>query len=624
MRAGPTPLSQASKGAVGPAFDAAISRALAPSRLDRFATVGELIDAARAALAPPRSARRWRAWLYAGAAAVAIAGGTALVLAAGGGSAARPATTDPSGPKPPAPPPTAPALFAGAARSLTSLGGCAEGPIFADDRTVVFDLSRDGAVSLWAVGRDGKGAHALATGTGWRWRAAPGRTPGEVVYLDTDMEDETRSSVVAIDAATGAERARFAQVASSAAVADGAIYLAVKEGSEIRRRVGDRDESWMSLPSELSAQQIVISRGGLAAFTTVAPGAPGKLCTAAPGSAPTCLAKHASSGRPEFSRDGAQLYFDTVDGLYRHDLASGRDELVLPGARALSGIGISPDGKSLAYSECDERTAMVDVTHPDVPIVDDKQSALPVTGPGGQLAWVHQEVSGERLELRRKDGTLIELVPPRFGRITGLAFDRTGERIAFVAGGDHPGVHVALTRPGSAQVPIAQLTDGVTDYNPQFTRDGRVVFTRVDDRNVSHIFAVPVDGGPAKQTSPASRTVRAADLATGRVLITAREHIVWWDPVADRLSPPLEGPTVARQIAVSPNGRWLLVQSGAAGLTFWRGPIDRPDALEKVIELPMDWSVDEATIDDDGRVIAPVSRWNGELRIVDAAPGVTL
>src|SRR5262249_55037516 len=48
MREGPMPPSRASQGAVGPAFDAVIARAFAPRRADRFATVRELVDAARA------------------------------------------------------------------------------------------------------------------------------------------------------------------------------------------------------------------------------------------------------------------------------------------------------------------------------------------------------------------------------------------------------------------------------------------------------------------------------------------------------------------------------------------------------------------------------------------------
>jgi hypothetical protein len=333
----------------------------------------------------------------------------------------------------------------------------------------------------------------------------------------------------------------------------------------------------------------------------------------------------ASSGRPDFSRDGAALYFNGGDGIHRVELATHEDRLVLAGARAYTGIGISPDGKRLAYAECNQHIQLVDVTKPAAPIVDDDETTQPMFGAGGQLAWVHQGKAGDQLLLRRKDGTIVELVPPTFGHISGLAFDSTGGRITFTAAGDHPGIHVVDTDPRSSSIGIQQLTDDPTDFNPRFTLDRRIVFTRTDDRAVSHIFAVGVDGGAAKQTSPGSREVRAGDPATGRVLIDLGERVVWWDPVTDRLGAPLSGPDAAvRDIAVSPNGRWWMLQTGVAGLTIWRGPTGHTEQLQKIADFPGDYTLDSATIDDDGRVIAPVSRWSGELQIVDAAPGVTL
>jgi hypothetical protein len=483
-------------------------------------------------------------------------------------------------------------------------------------------------VSIWAVGLDGRGAHQLATGPGWQWRAAPGRTPGEVLYVRTDMQAEARSEVIAIDSATGAEREHFAVVASSAAVADGAVYFAVLGGSEIRRRRAGHEESWLTLPSDLAAQQIVTSPvGGLIAFTTDTQSAPVHLCVATQGATPKCIGRHASGARPEFSRDGAGLWFGDVDGVSRHDLASDKDELVLPGAHARGGVSIAPDGKRLVYSECSEQRQLVDVTKPDAAIIDDDNPDVPVFGPNGELAWVHEaHGGGDRLLVRRTDGTIVELVPPTFGRISELAFDATGDRIAFVAGGDHPGIHVAVARQSSGDRSVTQLTDGANDYAPHFTSDGHVLFTRIDDRNVSHIYSVPSYGGAVVLTSPASRAILAMNPADGELLISSGTKVIWWDPITDKTRTPRGAfdEDVFRRIAISPHGRWMLVQSGAAGLTFWRSRMTDPLSFELVRSLPADWSVESSAIDDDGRVFAPVSRWNGELRIVDAAPGVTL
>jgi hypothetical protein len=268
---------------------------------------------------------------------------------------------------------------------------------------------------------------------------------------------------------------------------------------------------------------------------------------------------------------------------------------------------------------------LIDVAKPDVQLVDDDHATEPRFGPNGLLAWIHRDFStANRLELRRKDGTIVELVPPQFGHLTGIAFDAAGEKIAFAAGGDHPGIYVVTVRPSSSSQPITQLTDGTTDSAPQFTRDGRVLFTRLDARFVAHVFAVPVDAGPLTQTSPGSRKIRTSNPATGQVLVDVGEHTLWWDPITDRLSPPAPWPASTRQIAVSPNGKWFVLQVGVAGLTIYRGRLAHPAALEKVADFPADLTLDDAAIDDDGRVIAPIDRWSGELEIVDAAPGVVL
>jgi len=610
MRVGPMPPSAASNGAVGPAFDAVIARAFAPRRKDRFATVGELVEAARAAIDAPRPRSRRTTWLLAGGAAVAIAGGAAVVLAGGSSSSSGSSTR--------APTPSPPKRAIGAPRPLTSLRGCAEGPIFADDHTVVFDLSRDGAVDLWAVDRDGKHPRAIATSSSWEWRAAPGRTPGEVLYLVTDMSDDSKDAIVAMELATGRETARIDGFASGAAAADGAIYYSIHDGTDIRRRVGGHDESWLTLPPDIAAQQIVVDRGGERILYTSTPsGAPIRLCTVARTGTPSCFEGKPTAGRPELV-NGA-IYYGAHDGLHRRDPA-GADEIVLPGAQALSGVAVAPDRKSLAYSECNDHVQLVDPEHPEVALVDDSHPSAPTLGPHGELAWVHQDLRGSTLVVRRTDGTTVEVVPPSFGRISFPAFDDRGDHLVFLAGGKHPGIHIATTMVTEGEGPkVTQLTDGAADYDPYFLRDGRVVFTRVDDRNIPHVFVVSADGGAPAQMAVTSRAAQAINHATGELLVTAGEHLVWWNPITDHMSAPLAGTVMPRNLTVSPNGKWMVVQTGSAGLTFWRGPTDDPTKLVKIAELPSDETVDAAAIGDDGKIIAAVSVWRGELEIVDGS-----
>jgi serine/threonine protein kinase len=604
IHAGPRPASVASKGAVGPAFDAALARALAPNRRERYHAVGELIDAARAGLAVARPRPRRRGWLYAGGAAVAVAGGAAIVVAATrGGAAAR----DPD----PAPAP-APAI---ASRPLTSLGGCAEGPIFADDHTIVFDVTRDGAVSLYEVGRAGGAPRRLTTGPTWDWRAAPGHKPGEIVFLRTDMEHEDRSVVSTLDLATGASRVEVPVYAFAAAATADTTYYVDAGGETIRRRRGELDDSVYALPIDFGAQQLVVSPGGHLAVSVTTKASNSHICALRPDAAPICAPGDPEPGRPAWTRDGVALLYGGKDGIRRFTIDGGADTLLVPGANAYSGVALSPDGRALVWSECGYNTHLADVTAPSRSLVTDDKAHEPVAGPGGRLAWVHEGDHGASVMVRDRDGRITELVPPTFGNITALAFDHDGKNLAFVAVGDHPGIHRVATD-GSD---LSQVTDDKGDSTPYWTRDERIAFGRIDDRGVWHVFLVSADGGKPVQAFAATRQLSGADLATGRLLLSAGTKVRWWDPVAGTESDPLSLPPAVFNLAVSPGGRWLLIQTGTAGLTFLRAPIGDPAHGVRIAELPSDETVWNATIDDDGRAIGTPGVWRGELRIADGA-----
>ena len=70
----------------------------------------------------------------------------------------------------------------------------------------------------------------------------------------------------------------------------------------------------------------------------------------------------------------------------------------------------------------------------------------------------------------------------------------------------------------------------------------------------------------------------------------------------------------------SPNGAWIVFQTGQDGQKLWRARIDQAPTLFK--EYSDGYSLEPPRIRDDGAVIAQVSVWTGELFVVPAKPGV--
>ena len=114
------------------------------------------------------------------------------------------------------------------ARALTHTAACAYAPAFADADTVTYDYTSGDIMDLYAVPIAGGAPRQLTSGATMDWRSAPGRRPGEVIFITSDP---TRSdnvggmSVGFLDLATGAVEAKAIPTAT-AVVAGGVTYYA--------------------------------------------------------------------------------------------------------------------------------------------------------------------------------------------------------------------------------------------------------------------------------------------------------------------------------------------------------------------------------------------------------------
>jgi hypothetical protein len=110
------------------------------------------------------------------------------------------------------------------------------------------------------------------------------------------------------------------------------------------------------------------------------------------------------------------------------------------------------------------------------------------------------------------------------------------------------------------------------------------------------------------------------------VLLASPDHLFyyWWDPATGVES---RGPTLPRgkfrpaDVAMSPDGRWILFATGNNGQEVWRGRTDGKKAAELLYTLPGDRNTRAAAIDDDGRPVLAVYSWYGEIYLVRPEAG---
>jgi dipeptidyl aminopeptidase/acylaminoacyl peptidase len=324
---------------------------------------------------------------------------------------------------------------------------------------------------------------------------------------------------------------------------------------------------------------------------------------------------------PVFSARGDAIYFGARDGVRRLDLASGRETVVIA-ADASGGVAIAPDRRHLAYSSCAPRARIIDVlARPEAPVVDDPDARSPAVGPRGLLAWARVTAAGRVLMVRSGDGAIRQLTSAALGDIVDPVVDPEGRHIAFEVIGPQPGVYVASIDP--SQSLVTRVTDRKGDGRPAWFDSGKLVFRRTDDAGIGHAYVIGLDGGEPTVLPGRSKAPYAAHPVTHEILVggSGASSLSWWSTTQGRERPgPRGAPPSMQSASISPNGRWLLVQSGVAGNVMWRAAL--PDGeLEKIHEEKGGRAFGQAVIDDDGRVIAAPVEWRGELAVVEVEAG---
>ncbi len=490
-------------------------------------------------------------------------------------------------------------------------------PAFADAHTVVFD---DGRGDLWAVPAAGGAARRVADAPGDQWRAGRGRQDGEVIFVGS-------AGVTALDAASG-QTAPLGIDAFTAAASDAAMFYGRTDVAEIWRRAGGEDARLVALPDGLWQYALAASGDGRRlAITTHAQRSRTTVCVVdldATGAARPldCLDRDdVILGRAALTHDGATLYYQTRGGIRRRRLASGADELWLPGAYAYGGIDVTRDGRTLVYADTHPGDLVIaPIDAPDRPALREAGSWADVA-PDGR--WVHvrwnPDGSHELVE-HLLDGARRVLVTG-LGSLQHPQYDLTGRVVVFEVSGAEGGIWTVDVR----AYPPQRLTTRDGDSNPVWTSDGKVAFTRWDEhKRPNLVLADPADGVLDDATRvaahPLPRHTMAAVRATGELLLTGSDasELFAWNPATRReRRVPIAGlPPIA---VPSPDGRRLAILSGegVAEVPYPAGVRTRPSPRWAP---PPGATAERPTWDAEGRLHVAYRPWVGDVYAVAIEP----
>jgi Tol biopolymer transport system component len=516
---------------------------------------------------------------------------------------------------------------------LTRLGGCAYYPAFLDDGTVAFEWSRgEDRRRLYLLPLAGGAPTRLTSGVLTESDVGPGRRPGELLYRVEDELAAARvgaSHLVLRDRATGAETSVDVATASAVAAGD-AIYYARLDQGEIRRWRAQTDEVFLTVPGDQTVGRLAASPDNRwLAMASVAHGSAPHLCLVNLIGPPRlhCLTSlRPIRGRAVFSPDARVLYYPAADGIHRVDIQTEHDETAVPGVFAPAGLALSAAADALAFSDCAARGPLLDLSRsPPVLAVDEDLPRQPAAGPNGLLTYVRERRGQYTLVMRDAQGTARQLTKPDEGSPSAPSFDPTGRWIAFEIGGTKaPGIYVV---DAAGQYPPERVTAGAQDNAPIWTADGRLVFTRWDDQQNPSVMLVDRTGGTPERAPLPSRKTVAHALGTGELLLESKdkEQLFLWKPGhgPERRVPlgPLAG-SYFMASGIAPDGRFLVVQTGASGRTVWRLWLDgsaRPP--ERLFAARGDQSMSSVALTSDGRILVGVRSWSGELHLVRAPAG---
>ncbi len=599
-----------------PKLDAAIAPALRPDPAARYPDVATLVARARQTITPPR--RSPLPWI---AAAVAVTGAAVGAWAVTRSPGGKPAAIVPDA----APAPSGPRRAADA-RALTATDACAYSPAFADADTVAFDLTKDGAIDLYAVPLAGGAPRLVAGGPMMEWRAAPGARPGEIVYLVTDTGERGVTYIDSAVLATGATRRVVELAADSVATVGEALIYPTSVGPELRRYTPERDDVVATLPADHAARLVTVAPDQRHVAVQARRGAGvGTLCVAdLQDGRGSCPVEPIIPARPAWSSTSDAIFYASAQGIRRHalDAPDGKDDpLVVEGAAALGGIAVAPDGDALVWSTCGARGWVIDVAHPTEKLVvaegaiDDLHA-----GANGALVYIQASAALRAVMFRDPAGSLRELTGPNDPSPRFPALSPDGTSVAYVLGDPEAGVYLQATDGLTRAKPISQ---DKTAVSPRWLDDDRLAYVTWDERNVYWISIYDRrDATTVKVDAP--RLLWGKHPETGALLVSRDgEDGLYWRDLAtgkERRWNVNNLPSSANttNIVSSPNGRWVVVQAGQMSNRALRIDVLANDpTAELVYEASQDLTLGRLAVSDDGTVYAAPNGWSGELYALD-------
>jgi Tol biopolymer transport system component/DNA-binding SARP family transcriptional activator len=289
---------------------------------------------------------------------------------------------------------------------------------------------------------------------------------------------------------------------------------------------------------------------------------------------------------PTWSPDGAELYFQTRDGISRVSALGGAPRRVLE-IDATTGRpvtpAVSPDGRLLAFGRGAELRVRGITGGAERVVATLAEVHSPAWSPDGKtLAFV--------------DGNLAYLIGggPSLGT---LNLGNTGQSVIYTVAYD----------PESTEAPVRLTPTNQRALSPSWSPEGRQLLYLSDHEGSRDVYARPWPVGTARRLTVGlhAHTARLAPSGTRLSYATfTLENNVWAIdiPVHGEASirdavPITRGTQTVEGLAVSPDGAWLAYDSDLGGSQdIWRLPLGG-GAPERLSDLPGDdflpaWSPD--------------------------------
>ncbi len=617
------PSLAAPERAIPPRIDDVVMKALARDRTQRYPDM-------RAFATALKQARRRLGGVHTGAEAALPSGrrfvfvgaaAAALLFAVGGYAWLGRAPSPPrSGSEPPS-------VTVTGTRRITFDSGCEEYPSFTPDgRTVVFDGVAEGDYELLALDLAAGTTRRLTHEPGWDYGGAVAPDGKSIAYVHTsETGREIRVLPVGGDGEARPRTLGYSASGFPSWTRDGAVLVGVGEevvrfdvasgarktiarlpaGSADRYVAQFTDGNLVALwQPQLASNIVVVGElpvgGSARAVETLPLDSIGLVV--APSQAGYFYGRHHAN----------------ANELVRRRFG-GAPETVPGDVTPASGISIAPDGKRLAYSTCRE-SAIVARLRPGKPpeelmAAGNWRDIWPA--PVDERRVVFQSDRAGAVQVWLLDVKTREARPLAGPSSSNPAVSPDGKWIAY-AGGAEPGLHVARVDGGEAK----RVTDDAADGEVQFAYDGKTLVFESTRDGGARVYAVAVDGGPARPISPVGALSPAASPTEDRVVFvlpSEKGRLVMATDLHGRAPTPLV-PALGAGDWLNPrfsrDGKKLLVVRKTAEVV----EVELASGASRVVYKAGLEGIGEASYAGDGDgLIASVQLWSGDLWLAEGS-----